>query len=175
MDSMRRLLLCVLFGALLLLGAQAAFAGTEITVTVTLQNLAFSVSPESSAFGVMAPGASQSTWVSGLAGAHKVTNEGNVSLDFTIVAGTTTPSVWTPGTSSGVDTFVIGFGIGTEPYTSEPTYTPITTTPGSLWSGLAPGENADKHFDLQMTAPATGSTYDAGGETFTLSVAARAS
>ena len=172
---MRKTTLHLLLAVVLLLAAQAAFAADQITVTVTLQNIAFNVSPPTRDFGTMAPGTSASTYVSPLAGAHKVTNDGNVSLDFTIVAAATTPSGWTPGTSAGVDTFVIGFGIGTDPYTSEPTYTPITTTSIPLWSGLAPGETADKHFDLQMTAPLAGSTFDAGGEMFTLTVAASAS
>ena len=169
MDSMRRLLLCVLFGALLLLGAQAAFAANEIVVTVTLQQIGVDVSPTSWPLGVMAPTTSQSSWVSTVAGYFGATNTGNVPVDFTIEPGSTSPSGWTAETSVAVDDYVIGFGIGTEPYTTEPAYTTFTGST-SLATGVAAAETVD--FDLEFTAPATGSTYDAGGESFTVSLGA---
>lgn len=169
---MKRLVLCVLFGALLVLGAQAAFAANEIAVTVTLQQIGVDVLPTSWVLGVMVPETSQSSWVSTVAGYFEATNTGNVAEDFTIAASSTSPSGWSPETTVGVDDYVIGFGIGTDPYTTEPTYTTFTGST-SLATGVAAAGTVD--FDLEFTAPATGSTYDAGGESFTVSLGASAS
>lgn len=172
MDSMKRVVLCVLFGALLLLVAQVAFAANEIAVTVTLRQIGVDVTPTSWTLGTMAPTASQSSWVSTVAGYFEATNTGNVAEDFTIEAGVTDPSGWTAETSVAVDDYVIGFGIGTSPYDTEPTYTTFTGST-SLATGVAAAGTVD--FDLEFTAPATGSTYDAGGESFAVSLGASAS
>ncbi len=169
---MRKTTLHLLLAVVLLLAAQVAFAASDITVTVTLQQVGVSVSPTSWALGTMAPGAAQSSWVSGNAGHFTATNAGNVAEDLTIAAGATSPSNWAAGSSSAVDVYVIGFGIGSGDYTSEPTYATFTTTT-SLATSVAAAGTVD--FDLEFTAPATGSTFDAGGQTFTVSLAASAS
>lgn len=169
---MRRLLLYLVVGGLLLLVGQAAFAADQITVTVTLQQMGVSVTPTSWGLGVMAAEDSQSSWVSGEAGYFTATNDGNVDADLTITASSSTPSGWAAGTSVGTDTYVIGFGIGTDPYTTEPSYTTFTTS-ASLATSVASAGTVD--FDLQFTAPSSDSTYNAGGETLTVSLAASAS
>jgi len=169
---MRKTSLHLLLAVLLLLAAQAAFAADQITVTVTLQQVGVSVSPTSWALDTMAPGAVQSSWVSGNAGHFAATNDGNVAQDLTIAAGATSPSAWAAGSSSAVDVYVIGFGIGSGDYTSEPTYTTFTTATSLATSVDAEGT---VDFDLQFTAPATGSTVGPGAETFTVSLAASAS
>jgi len=167
---MKRGMMYLLFAVLLLLAAQAAFAANEITVTVTLQQVGVSVTPTSWALGKMAPGTSQTSWVSGNPGYFTATNDGNVAEDFTIAASSS--AYWAPGLAVAIDTFVIGFGNAIDPYTSEPSYTTFTTAT-SFATSVPGGE--DVRFDLNFTAPLVGSTYDAGGETFTVSLAASVS
>lgn len=164
---MRKTTLHLLLALVLLLSAQAAFAADQITVTVTLQQVGVSVTPTSWDLGTMAPSASQSSWVSGNAGHFTATNEGNVDEDLTIAAGSS--ANWSPGMAVAVDTFVIGFGIGSGDYTTEPTYTTFTTAT-SLATSVAAAGTVD--FDLKFTAPAAGSTVGGSAETFTVSLAA---
>ncbi len=170
MDSMKRVVLFVLFGSLLLLGAQAAFAADQIAVTVTLQQVIVSVLPTSWELDVMAPDTSKSSWVSGNAGHFEATNDGNVAEDLTIEASSS--SYWAPGETVAVNVFVIGFGIGSGDYTSEPTYTTFTTAT-SLATSVAVDGTVD--FDLEFTAPLTDSETGASPETITVSLAASAS
>ena len=170
---MRRAMLYLLVAVLVLLAGQAAFAANQITVTVTLQQMGVSVTPVSWALGVMAPEGSQTSWVSGNAGHFTATNDGNVAADLTIAAASTSPSGWAPNLSAvGTDQYMIAFGKAVNPYTSEPTYTPFTTSTSLAASVAAAG---DLSFDLKFTAPAADSAYNAGGETFTVSLAASAS
>ncbi len=163
----RTLLLCLILVGLFLLSG-AAFAA-DITVTVTLQQLGVGVSPASWALGTMAGGASQSSYSSGSAGHFVATNSGNVAQQLTIGTTSTTPSAWAAGATSGHNVYVIGFGIGTSPYTTEPTYT--TFTGSSTLAASVPGSGTVA-FDLKFTAPAADSTFSAGGETFTVAVSA---
>lgn len=143
----------------------------DITVTVTLQKIDVSVSPISWALSTIAPGAGKSSWVTEVAGKFTATNGGNVSENFTIAAGSTSPSTWTVDLAAGVNKYAIGFGHGTSPYTTEPTYTNFTTA-GALASGVAAA--GTDVFDLRFTAPSAGSTFNAAGETFTVSLTATA-
>ena len=158
---MKRLVLCVLFGALLLLVAQAAFAANEISVTVTLQQIGVDVSPTSWAIGVLAPGATTTT-----SGPNfTATNTGNVNEDIDIC--TAASSAWAYGAAADVDVYVME----------------VSTDGGSNWSilndcvplatSLAP--EGTQTFDLGFTCPTSGSTYDADGETITVTLTASAS
>jgi len=166
----RGLLLCLLCVALFAFASQVAFAASDISVTVTLQNLGVSVSPVSWGIGTVAAGASKSTWSSSVAGHFTATNTGNVAESFTVSAGSTSPSGWSAGSSSAVNVYVIGFGKGTPAYTVEPSYTTFTGS-GSLASSVAASSAVD--FDLKFTAPAAGSTISAQ-ETFSVSLSAAA-
>jgi hypothetical protein len=141
--------------------AAPAFAASDITVTVTLAQVGVDVSPTSWALGTMAPGTSQQT----TSRHFTATNSGNVAEDFTITAGASTPSGWDPAAASGVDEYRMG--VTTDAITDQaltPSYT--------LGSNVAALGTVG--FDLKFTAPAAGSTYDAGGETITVSLSASA-
>ena len=158
----RGLLLCVVMAGMLVLASSAAFAASEITVTVTLQQIGVSVSPTPWALGVMAPGATTAT-----TGSHfTATNTGNVNEDITIATGNSVPSGWQPGTSSDVDVYVLDFK-------TTGGWTNVGASPVSLAAGVAGAGTVS--FDLQFTAPAVGSTYNAAGEAITVSLAATAS
>jgi len=160
---MRRALLCLLLAGLLCLVSQAAFAAdtATITVTVTLQNIGVTVDPTSWPLGVVAPSSSSTS-------SFTAENTGNVNEDLTITTGNTTPSGWQPAAASAVDYYRLELGLG-----ETPTWTDIVPPPDPLASTLAPGNTVD--FDLRFTAPAPLSTFNADGETFTVTIAATAS
>ena len=158
---MRRFVLCLMLVVVLACAAQAAFAASEITVTVTLQQIGVDVSPTSWALGTMAPEA-----VSNTTGYHfTATNSGNVAEDFTIAAAASSPSAWAPAASSAVDAYRMGV-------------TTATISDTALTPSLALGSNVSASgtvgFDLKFTAPSAGSTYNAGGESITVSLSAAA-
>lgn len=155
------------------LGADVVLGGAAgppvITITITLQELGVEVTPTAWNLGVMSPEDFVSSWVSGEPGYFAAANIGNVSEDFTISAGATSPSGWTPGAAAGTDVYLIGFGFAEDPYTTEPAYTPFDDGGEVLASGVPVAEAVA--FDLAFTAPAADST---GGdsETFVISLAA---
>lgn len=152
----------MLLVALVVLVALAApsFAASDITVTVTLQQVGVDVSPTSWALGTMAPGATQET-----TGRHfTATNTGNVAEDFTITAGNSAPSGWTPG-PSGQNTYRMG--VSTDLFQNQ-ALTPSMTLASNVAAAGTVG------FDLHFTAPAAGSTYNAAGETILVSLSAAA-
>ena len=169
---MKRMLFCLVLAGMLLLASQAAFAASDISVTVTLQQLGVSVTPTSWPIGTLAALTPKSTWVSGNAGNFTATNAGNVAQNIFVAASSTTPSGWTPSlTAPGTNVYTIGFGKAVSPYTSEPTYT-LFTTNGALASSVA--ASGTVRFDLQFTAPAGNSTVSPQ-ETLTVSLSATAS
>jgi len=159
---MSRAMLLVMLVVLLALAAPAAFAASDITVTVTLAQVGVDVSPTSWALGTMAPGASQET----TSRHFTATNSGNVAEDLTIAVGASTPSGWDPAAASGVDEYRMGVTTDAIP---DQALTPSYTLASSVAAAGTVG------FDLKFTAPAAGSTYNAGGETITVSLSASAS
>ena len=154
---MRVLALCLALTAVVVLSSGAVFAASDISVTVTLEKLGVSVSPTTWPLGVMAAGASQHS-------SFIATNTGNIAEDFTIATQSTSPSAWAAGGASATNVYVIGQG-------TDPTYTTFTTSISLATNVAASGT---KNFDLQFTAPASDSTYNAGGESFTVSLSATA-
>ena len=142
--------------------AAPAFAASDITVTVTLAQVGVDVSPTDWALGTMAPGTSQQT----TSRHFTATNSGNVAEDFTITAGASTPSGWDPAAASDVDAYRMG--VTTDAITDQ------ALTPSYALASNVVAVSGTVGFDLKFTAPATGSTYDAGGETITVSLSAAA-
>ncbi len=142
-----------------------------ITISITLQQIGVDVTPTSWGVGVVESSAVVSSWVSGNEGFFAAENTGNVAEDFTVSAGSSSPSGWTPNPGgAGVDQFTICFGIGTDPYTSEPSWTCFGGTPVAMDGPVAAGEYLP--FDLRFTAPTPGSTGDS--ESLVISLAAAA-
>ncbi len=158
------------YGPDIILGAPAG--PPVITITITLAQIGVDVSPTNWALGIVSIGQSRSSWTSGSPGSFVASNTGNVAEDFTISAGRTDPSDWTPGPAPGANTFAICFGLGADPYTSEPSWACFGELPVAMEGPVSVG--TDLHFDLRFTAPTSGTT---GGEneSFVISLAAAAS
>ena len=148
--------------------AAPAFAASDITVTVTLGQLCVDVSPASWALGIVGPTDSKTSWVSGNAGHFTATNCGNVPQDLTIATGSTSPSGWTPRNPVGTNMYALLCGVGVSPYTTEPSWSTVGGEPLALASDIAVGGTVA--FDLKFQAPTSDSTYNAGGETFSVSL-----
>ena len=159
----------IVLGSDVVLGAPAG--PPIITITITLAQLGVDVSPTNWSLGVVGFGGSKSSWLSGSPGAFTATNTGNVQEDFTISATATTPSSWLPGPAPEADTFVICYGLGSDPYTSEPTWACFGETPVAMDGPVDIG--TDLPFDLRFTAP-TSSTSGGENESFVISLAAAA-
>ena len=169
---MKKVLFCLALAGMLLLASQAAFAASDITVTVTLQQLGVSVTPTSWSIGTLAALASKSTWVSSNPGNFTATNTGNVAQNIAIATSGTTPSGWTASLSApGTNVYTLGYGKAVSPFTTEPTYT-LFTSSGALASSVAAAGTV--RFDLKFTAPAGNSTVSPQ-ETLTVSLSATAS
>ncbi len=92
------LVLIVGFG---IMRAEAADTA-EITVTVTLQNLAVTITGDDPwVLGTMTAGQESS------AQAYTATNTGNVNEDFGIKVGNSSPGTWLPGGSSAANQFIM--------------------------------------------------------------------
>lgn len=137
--------LLVVFIALALIagvGVMRAEAQTDtIEVTVTIQNIAVTVTPEGwdlSTTPILAGSSNELLTPS-------ATNSGNVTEDLTISIDTSGTS-WTSGTTASENEFVMGYcadGVGS--------YTAIGTGTPSLTDGLSAGNSYA--FDLEFIAP----------------------
>jgi len=131
--------------------AQAA-ESADITVTVTLQELSLSVTPDTvQPLGIMAPNATSS------AIACTATNTGNAAEGFTIEVSPSVPVGWAPAGTAGVDEFVMtASGVGA-----------LTVAPQVLAATVA--VSAVENFDLTFTAPSsTAGAYEQKSITVTV-------
>lgn len=128
----------------------------DITVTVMVQYLSVTVSPNW-AIGTVIAGATDKTWTPSTAaqgGYFTATNDGNVNEKFTIKAANSVG--WTVGATASTNIFAMGFG-QTATLGTEPTYTYLTISAVDLVSSVAP--NDTYKFDLQFKAPTSDSTH----------------
>ena len=136
---------------------------------VTLSTLSVSLVPGTWDIGVVPPGAEETTWTAGTAaqeGYFGVTNDGSTAIG--LMLGAANSENWTPGSTPGPDTFVVGWG-QTAVQGNEPAYTVVTTGGVPLAIDLSAG--ATFEFDLQCLAPT--STTDPSGQHITAVVGAQ--
>jgi len=136
--------------------SELVFAQTtdQVTATVTVQNIALSVSDGDIAYGTLALSSYQNT--STLTQTQTITNDGNVAIDVGIIG--TDSTAWTLETAVGANQYVHSFcttTCGTYPganYTSmnADTYTTVTTGLASLGT---------KSLDLGISTPSSSSSY----------------
>ena len=149
----KKMLICMTALALIAGVAMKAEAA-DITVTVTLQNVAVSVSQ-----GTWAIGPVVASSVSDLVGCT-ATNDGNVVEDFWIQVSNSSSGDWTAGGTAVEDVFVMKEGT-----------TVLTGTPATFETSVAIDDS--KPVELHFTAPSS-STVDTE-QTITVTVSASAS
>lgn len=166
------------------LAAPANAAETaDITVTVTIQNLSLNLSSNTWALGTLAAG---STTQMTEANDITVTNDGNVSEDFTLRL--TNPAAWTAGAAAAADTYVLS-GVfcaaadapGGTDFTADDIVTTSTQTATAGVFGYAGGSDdgvsvsASGSVDLWLEFAAPTSSTDFTEQMITMTVGAVAS
>lgn len=137
--------------------AEAALSDS-IAVTVTLQNISVSVTPDTTwAIGVIAPGSVI------VLNPCVATNDGNVSENLTIAVSNS--AAWTAGLTAGANVFAMDFGISGGPYGTN-----ITTAGVPLYTGLGVGDSYS--FGLEFTAPTSTASFSQQSITVTVSASA---
>ena len=128
----------------------------DVSATVTVKNIAISVSDGSIAYGALAAGATQSTLPGGVNDIQTATNSGNVEEDFNIKGyNVTSGCTWTLAATQGADQYFHKFCNDTDlDCTTPPTnYTALTTNYASLGSNIAVSGNVQ--FQLQIGVPSS--------------------
>ena len=130
-----------------------ALTTSDVTATVTVQNISVSVTDGIVDYGTIAAGASQDTLPANLGDLQTATNDGNVTETFNI-KGTNSGSWTLASTASGATNYKHEFS-------KDAFATPGTalTTPGyqTLASGIIAGNS--QTFDLKITTPPTATDF----------------
>lgn len=139
--------LCIVLITLALIvgaGAMRAEAATSdtIVVTVTLQNLAISVTPDTWNMGIIAASSTNTL-------ACVASNDGNVASNLDIAV--TNSVAWTAGAVAGANVFAMDFQLSGGPLT----WTNITNAGVDLVDGLGGTQN----FTLRFTAPSSSAVF----------------
>jgi len=147
------LTICLLvLGANILGVVQAADTGT-VTATVTVQNVALTVSDGSIAYGTLVAGGTKDTTASGVNDSQTVTNTGNVAEDFNIKgANVSTGCTWTLAATQGSEQYFHKF-CNNGNCDSSPTWTALTTNYATLATNKSP--SGTQEFDLQIGVPSS--------------------
>lgn len=134
---------------LVLLGSTPLFsqATDSVSVSVTLQNVAVSVTDGTVDYGTLGTSVTQGTTTSGTNDSQTATNDGNVTVNLNIRGQDT--AAWTLASTAGANQYVHEFC--TSNCDSTPTWTDLTTSYQTLVSSV--GVSGNQVFDLQISTP----------------------
>lgn len=140
-------LLLVWFG-----GRVLAADTADINATVTVQNIAVTVSDGNIAYGVLQAGGTKDTTISGVDDSQTATNTGNVTENFNIKGyNVSTGCSWTLAATQGSEQYFHKFC--TTNCDTSPTWTSLTTNYQTLATGVAVNDTTT--FDLQIGVPSS--------------------
>ncbi len=143
----------------------------DVTATVTVQNVAITVSDGSISYGTLVAGGTKDTTTSGVDDSQTATNTGNVNEDFNIKGyNVSTGCSWTLAATQGSDQYFHKF-CNNGNCDSSPTWNALTTSYTTLATNKTP--SATQEFDLQIGVPS--STSCTSQATVTVTVQAVAS
>jgi hypothetical protein len=138
----------------------------QVTATVTVLNLAVSVSPSSVNYGTIAINATEDTTINGINNSITATNDGNITANLNIKGADSTN--WTLSASAaGVETFTHKFC--TTDCDGTPTWTALNN---STYDTLATSVAAagTQVFDLQIATPTSTTYYTQQSTTVTVQI-----
>lgn len=151
----------VLFFMIFFLGLASITGAAEdsVTTTVTVQNIALSITDEqapdaSVSYGTLGTSASQTTLTTGVNDTQTITNDGNVNEDFDLKGANT--GTWTLASSIGVED-EYKHDWCTSDCEGTPTWTALTTGYVQIATGVASSGTQD--FDLRMNTPSSTTVY----------------
>lgn len=139
--------------------ARAADPTAEVTATVTVQQVALTVTPGTVAYGTLATSGTKDTTSGGVNATQQANNTGNVNVDFDVmgidVTGTCT---WELADTQSSEQYFHKYcttGAGSpDPCDTTPTWNAMNEdTYTEFATGIAPSGN--KRFDLQIGVPSS--------------------
>lgn len=143
----------ITLSALLIPTFVSAATSATVTATVTVQNVAVSVSDGTVAYGTLGTSSSANTASGDLDDSQTATNDGNVATDFNIRGQNS--ANWTLAASVGADQYKHDFCV--TDCDGTPTWTALTTSNQSLASSVA--SSGTQVFDLRINTPSSSTNY----------------
>jgi hypothetical protein len=154
-----------------------ALAGTtsNVTATVTAQNISVSVTDGSVAYGTLGLSSSADTTSSGVNDSQTATNDGNIAEDFNISSSNATGGTgWTLAGTIGADQYK-------HSYCNTGSGSPDPCDTGATWNAMSTGYTqiansvsaaGTSKFDLKIDTPSTVSDYTQKSITVTVQAVA---
>jgi hypothetical protein len=158
------LAIAIIFSFVLVAPVVKAATTGNVSATVTVTNLAITVSDGTVAYGTIAVSSTQDTTTSGVDDSQTATNDGNVTSDFNIQGANSTN--WTLTATAGSEDFTHKFC--TSDCDGSPTWTALTTSYQSLATSISASGN--QVFDLQIGTPTSTATFTEQSTTVTVQV-----
>lgn len=147
-------LLIISFSAFFMLTSVTGAATEDsVSCTVTVQNVACSVSDKAVAYATLTTSDTANTAVGDLDDSQTITNDGNVNSDFDLKGADT--AAWTLAATIGSEQFKHDYC--TSDCDGTPTWVALTTTYAQIATGVA--GSGTQIFDLQMNTPSSTATF----------------
>lgn len=128
-------------------------ATDNVTATVTLQNVAVSVSDGTVDYGTLGTNEAENTTSGGVNDSQTATNDGNVTVDLNIRGQDT--AAWTLVGTAGADQYTHEFCITN--CDASPTWSDLSTNYQTLANSVA--TSGTQVFDLQINTPTSSSSF----------------
>lgn len=154
--------LVILFSFSLVAPVVKAATTGEVSATVTVSNLAISVTDGTVAYLIISANSTEDTTTGGVDNSQTATNDGNIPATFNITG--TDSDDWTLAGTAGSETFTHKWC--TSDCDGTPSWTAITTGYTELATPIS--ASSDQVFDLQMGTPTT--TTNFGQQTATVTI-----
>lgn len=138
----------VCFIGMMVFGLTQAQTTDEVNATVTVQNIAVSVSDGSITYGILGQNSTTTTLLGGVDDMQTATNDGNVTSTINI-RGTNSTN-WTLAGTADTDIYTHHFCNETDNDCSTPlaSYTALTTDYATLKSGVSVSSTVDFHLHI---------------------------
>lgn len=174
-DSLISILIVMIFGLLIVVGARAA-DNAAVTATVTVQNIAMTLSQSSFDYGTMLANTTSSTLALFSGAGIVVTNTGNVNEDFDINGANTGTGAagngWDLDTAtSTANIYAHRFCNDTDDVctTAWTNYSAMTTSPGALDTAVAASGTVNFQLEIHTPLTTTKTTQQSAAVTVTAS------
>jgi len=131
----------------------------DVTATVTVQNVAMTLSNNSVTYGTMSVGTTKDTTATGTGESTYATNIGNVLQDFNIKGANSSSSGvgWTISTAAGSDTYAHHYcKVDCD---GTPTWIPLAIGYTDLATSVTAGTGTTPEFDLRISVPSSVTDY----------------
>jgi len=154
----------IIFSFVLVAPVVKAATTGDVTATVTVTNIALTVSDAGVAYGTIPVSTTEDTTTGGVDDSQTATNTGNVEADFNIQGADT--SNWTLSATAGSETYTHKFC--TTDCDGSPSWTALTTSYQDLADSVSASGN--QVFDLQIGTPTSTTTFTEETATVTVQV-----